>query len=213
MNFRTEIEITKSSKPITYHHKMMFVGSCFATNMGEMVLSKFFPTLVNPFGVLFNPVSVADGIRILIQNKTFTQADLNFHNELWFSYKHHTSFSSPQADECLKKINTAVNHASQFLQKSDFLFITFGTAWIYELIQTGEVVSNCHKIKASNFKRRLLTINEIVKQYNELVEELRMFNPKLSIIFTVSPVRHLKDSAHGNQLSKSVLLLAIILLL
>lgn len=207
--FRTVIEIPKSDFKVSYHSKILMLGSCFVENIGNLLTQNKYNTSVNPFGVIYNPISVGNSLQILIDNKQFTEEDLNFSNELFFSYSHHGSFSHKNADECLKKINAKINTSSADLAGADLLFVTFGTAWVYELTDSGEIVSNCHKQPESIFNRYRLDVDEIVCFYKKLILSLSLFNPQLKIVFTVSPIRHWKDGAHGNQLSKSTLLLAV----
>ncbi|MDR1698876.1 MAG: GSCFA domain-containing protein, partial [Prevotellaceae bacterium] len=155
------------------------------------------------------PLSIAAALRRLISAKPYEEKDLFFDNGQWHSASHHSSFSDNDKSLCLQKINSRLAEASENLRNARHLFITFGTAWVYEWADGGETVGNCHKLPAKNFKRRRLNIEEIVEKYNDLTAELLAFNPNLNIIFTVSPIRHWKDGAHENQLSKSTLLLAI----
>jgi hypothetical protein len=209
MRFRTEVEIPDFGLKINYKSKIFFVGSCFSDNIGGKFKSLFFRTLVNPFGVLYNPFSVAKSLEFLINKKKFDDNDLIFYSGLWHSFSHHGSFSHINKDIVLKNINENIDIGSDFLQAGEFLFITFGTAWVYRYKKTNEIVSNCHKIPAKEFERNLLKISEIIDVFDSLLNVLSVFNKNLKIIFTVSPVRHLKDGAHGNQISKSTLLLAI----
>ncbi len=209
MNFRTIVDIPTATFPISYTDKIMLLGSCFVERIGAKLITNKFNATVNPFGVIYNPLSVANSIQILMDNKQFTANDLNFSNDIYFSYAHHSSFSNTDIDACLQQINTTMQAASLDLSSANYLFITFGTAWVYELIDSGEVVSNCHKQPANNFNRYRLEIDEIVERYKQLIIDLSLFNPNLKIVFTVSPVRHWKDTAHGNQLSKATLLLAV----
>lgn len=207
--FRTVVDIPKSENQINYQTKILMLGSCFVENIGNIMTQNKFNTTVNPFGVIYNPISVANSLKILIENKIFDENDLNFANGLYFSYYHHGSFSNANADECLENMNAKMQSASLDLAGADILFITFGTSWVFELIDSGKVVSNCHKQSAGIFNRYRLEVDEIVKLYKELILSLSLFNPHLKIVFTLSPIRHWKDGAHANQLSKSTLLLAI----
>lgn len=207
--FRTEVRIPDFRRKAGYQSPSMFIGSCFTENIGGKMAALKFPVDVNPFGNLYNPASVANGIRFLMQNRKFDKPDLINHNGLWHSFSHHSRFSSVNADESLENINGRLQAASQFLKKANFLFITFGTAWVYEYKLTGQIVSNCHKIPDREFRRFRLKIDEIVGEFTNLLEELQKFNPGLEVIFTVSPIRHLRDGAVENQRSKSVLLLAV----
>lgn len=208
-NFRTKVKIQESKDKFGYNSKAIMLGSCFVENIGEKLCGYKFDCNVNPFGVIYNPISVGNSLKILLENKEFTEEDLNFAYDLWFSFSHHSRFSHSDVNECLHLINTEIKKTSLDLANSDVLYITFGTSWVYELIDTGKIVSNCHKLPAKDFNRYRLDVEEIVEYYKELIISLSVFNPNLKIVFTVSPIRHWKDGAHGNQLSKSTLLLAI----
>ena len=208
MTFRTEIRVEESATKISHSTGVMFVGSCFASEMAGKMREGLIPVLSNPDGVVYNPASVAVTLRNMIAGKVFTERDLWFHNNKWLSFSHYTDFSSDDKEKCLDRINNT-GSARQFLKKAEYLFVTFGTARIYRRVDNGEVVSNCHKIPASFFKRELLTVDSIVIDWSLLLEELKKFNPGLKVVFTVSPIRHWKDGAHGNQISKSTLFLAI----
>jgi hypothetical protein len=207
--FRTEINPLPSEFRIDHKTKILMTGSCFSVNIGSYLADTLFPVVVNPFGVIYNPVAVLNTLGILMDGTAFGQEDLEFRNELWFSWDHHTSFSHPERQECLKNINTGIDSSSRHLKECRYLLITFGTAWVYRLKSTGKPVTNCHKFPDSEFVRIFLEPGEIISLWEPFLEELFAFVPELRIIFTVSPVRHWKDGAHGNQISKSSLLLAI----
>ncbi len=207
--FRTEIFLKKSSFLIDYLTKSFFIGSCFSDNIGNILKDLKFPVVLNPFGVLYNPVSVKNALMAIIDKKVFTEKDLSFANDKWFSYQHHGSFSSAQKDEVLERINKQSIAAHDFLSKTKILVVTFGTAWYYRLKSSGEIVANCHKQASKLFERKILSAKEIIDLWNSLIEHLQTFNPELKIVFTLSPVRHWKDGAENNQLSKSVLNVAI----
>ncbi|MCK4745802.1 MAG: GSCFA domain-containing protein, partial [Bacteroidales bacterium] len=168
------------------------------------------PVCVNPFGVTYNPLSVHKGLDALLHKEHYAPEDLdqNQYNNLWFSFDHYTGFSSPDREQALQHINTEFTKAQKKLQNAGTLLLTWGTAWVYRYKPTGEVVCNCHKIPASEFTRSRLTTEQVVETYRSLLPELFANNQHLKVILTVSPVRHWKDGAHGNQLSKSTLLLA-----
>jgi len=204
----TPVEIPFFSDKIDYSKKIMFIGSCFTENIGNKFKDLFFNVLINPFGIIYNPSSVRDSLNLLLQKRVFNENDLFFYNEQWHSFAHHGVFSGQDKIAVLNQMNEDLEFAHHFLKKADYLFITFGTAWIYEFIKSGNVVSNCHKLPAKEFNRRLLSIDEIVATYNVLFDHIKKFNPKIKIVLTVSPVRHLKDGASGNLISKSTLVLA-----
>jgi hypothetical protein len=209
MEFRTEVKVEASSVKIGYKTPVMFIGSCFAGEMAGKMDDGLMPVMSNPSGVVYNPASVAITLRNLIAGKEFTEADLWFSSGKWLSFAHYTDFSSERSDVSLSKINARGGEAANFLRSAKFLFISFGTARIYRRADTGEIVSNCHKIPSSFFTRELLSADYIISDWKRLLAELQQFNPALSIIFTVSPVRHWKDGAHGNQVSKSLLFMAV----
>ena len=209
MRFFTEIQIPEFPDQMDYSKSMMFLGSCFSENIGQKLIDLKFDVDMNPFGILYNPESIANSLRILLENRVFTEDDLFQDQGLWNSFYHHSRFSDVDRDAALEKINKRISISNEFLKKADFLVITFGTAWVYEFRKTGQIVSNCHKIPAAEFKRFRLGVFEVTNVYRELLEQIWKFNPDLKVIFTVSPIRHWKDGAVENQLSKATLLLAI----
>ncbi len=209
MRFFTEIQIPEFPNQIDYSKSMMFLGSCFSENIGQKLIDLKFDVDMNPFGILYNPESIANSLRILLENRIFTENDLFQDQGLWNSFYHHSRFSDVDTEVALEKINNRISSSHEFLKKADFLVITFGTSWVYELLITGQIVFNCHKIPAAEFKRFRLGVFEITNVYRELLEQIWKFNPDLKVIFTVSPIRHWKDGAVENQLSKATLLLAI----
>ncbi len=207
--FRTEVNAGSFPAKIGYENPALFVGSCFANHIGEKMQDYKFKADLNPFGVIYNPVSVLNSLKILRDKKVFTEKDLYFYDRKWISFYHYTGFAHPDKEVCLEKINNRIQFSSDRFKEADFLFITLGTAQVYEWIETGEVVSNCHKIPASKFNPRLLDVDEIIKAYSVFLNELFVQKPDLRVIFTVSPVRHWKDGPVENQRSKAVLLLAV----
>jgi hypothetical protein len=209
ISLRSEIFPDFFLKKVDYSSKVMFVGSCFSDNIGQKLEKAKIPCQRNPFGVLYNPASVSSAISSMIENKAFVADDLVFFNEKWISFSHHGIFSGTDKDEVLAKINNTINSANAFLRNASVLFVTFGTAWVYELLKTKKIVANCHKVPAKEFKHFLLQTDEIVANYEQLLKKIREFNPHLEVVFTVSPVRHWKDGAVNNQLSKSTLFVAV----
>ncbi len=209
MEFRTFVDTEKYKEKIDYSKKIMFIGSCFSENIGQKFEDNFFDVDINPFGVIYNPESVLESLNRLVDRKLFAEEELFFDNEQWHSYGHHSCFSDENKNVALKKINNRLERASDFLQSADYLFITFGTAWVYLLLETGKVVANCHKQQSSVFERRRLEVEQIVQKYLVFLQKLKSFNNNINVVFTVSPVRHWKDGAVENQISKSVLILTI----
>ena len=209
MSFFTEIKIPEFPWKMDYSKSMMFFGSCFSENIGQKLLDLKFNVDLNPFGILYNPVSIAISLKILLEKRIFTESDLFQDQGLWNSFHHHSRFSDINREAALEKINGRIALSHEFLLKADFLMITFGTSWVYELKKNGQIVSNCHKIPSAEFKRFRLGVYEITEAYHELLDELWRFNPNLKVVFTVSPIRHWKDGAVENQVSKATLLLAV----
>lgn len=209
MNFRTQVDLPKREPEIRHSDRIMLFGSCFAENIGNLLLTNKFRCDVNPFGVLYNPLSVAEAVRRILAKKTYNREELFGWGGRWHSFMHHGSFSGASPEDCLRRINARLEPASAVLPHLDWLMITWGTAWVYTLKETGTVVGNCHKQPDKIFSRRLLSVEEIVTAYTTLLKALREKNPTLKVLFTVSPIRHIKDGLHGNQISKSTLLLAV----
>ena len=207
--FRTIVAPAKAIDAIDVGVGMLFMGSCFATNIGRHVENARLPVLINPFGTLYNPLSILLTLENIIENRQADESTLVYQNGLWHSFEHHGSLSHPDVMQVLTLINHATSSARAFLMKAGFLMVTFGTAFVYENRETGKVVANCHKFPESRFNRYMLNVDEIVGAWKELIIKLRILNPYLRVIFSVSPVRYWRDGAHGNQLSKATLLLAV----
>lgn len=208
-NFKTTVVVPESLIKTEYSDNIFFIGSCFAENIGSRFSQRLFPTVVNPLGVVYNPVSVANNLIDIINCKLLTDDDLRFHNGLWHSFKLHGSFSSPNKQEVLDNANEAIRNAHSHLAKTKTLIVTFGTAWCYSLVENDLIVANCHKYPTHFFKHFKLEVDEIVTLWKDLILKLKEFNPSIRIIFTVSPVRHWKNGAFGNNVSKATLLLSV----
>lgn len=209
--FRTSIVCTPApdAERLGVHSGVLFMGSCFAGNVGQRMEEACFKVLVNPHGVLFNPFSVAAALEAFLDNRQVGLGDLVERDGLWHSFQHHGSFSGPDAGKVVQDVNAATLKGHSFLKEARCLVVTFGTAWVYALGEAQQVVANCHKFPARDFQRYRLSVRAVVERWQSLLMALRQVNPDLQVIFTVSPVRHWKDGAHGNQLSKAVLLLAV----
>ncbi len=208
MEFRTKVEPLKNLKAINHSDEIMLFGSCFAQNIGNLLTENKFRCDVNPFGVLYNPLSIIEAIYQIIDRKSYTQNDLFFDGVEWHSWMHHSSFSDMDMDRTLFNINSRLVKANENIGNADWLFITFGTAYVY-FLQDGTVAGNCHKQSDKLFDRHLINVNRIINEWKSLLVELKKINPNIKIMFTVSPIRHIKDGLHGNQISKSTLLLAV----
>ncbi|MEJ7586425.1 MAG: GSCFA domain-containing protein [Ferruginibacter sp.] len=208
MNFHLEFTPAQFATTIHHQHKLLLIGSCFTENIGARLKQHKFDVLENPNGILFNPVSITSSIRSYISNKQYSTADLFYQNECWNSWAHHTRFSHPDKISCLSVINQSQHAANDFILTSDWVFITLGSAFVYE-INNGQVVANCHKVPTDKFKKRLLGIQEITADLKQMCDQLFVANPRAKIIFTISPVRHLRDGFVENNRSKSTLIHAV----
>ncbi|GAB4298389.1 MAG: GSCFA domain-containing protein [Marinilabiliales bacterium] len=208
-DFRTKIESISQWENLNHNDYTLFIGSCFSENIGDLFKRYLFNVDVNPFGIIYNPVSAAKVLDFLIQKKKFDEKYLFYHNGLWNSYLHHGDFSNPDKEKCLQSIISRIEKGSEFINKAKYVFVTFGTAFVYKLKKNNLIVSNCHKVNPNEFDRLLLTPEEISKKYNKIINDLININPNINIVFTVSPVRHIKDGLIGNQRSKAVLITAI----
>ncbi len=209
MELQTVVGIEKPDFQIGYTTSILMLGSCFVENMGAKLEYFKFQVDINPCGIVYNPLSVADTLEILLMGKRFEENDLVLRDGKWMSFSHHGRFSALSSEQCLHNINVRLAEAARQLAQLDVLIITWGTAWVYRYRQTGQVVANCHKFPTAEFEHSRLEVEDIVAVYTGLLNRLWAKRPQLKIIFTVSPVRHWKDGAQGNQLSKAVLLLAI----
>ncbi len=208
IKLQTPVEAGRSRAGISLKDKIFVLGSCFADNIGGRMLELGFDATVNPFGTLYNPVSVCNSIARLTSGIPFTEDDcvrMGAGADLFCSFSHHTSFARRTKEDFLQHANASLEAASRRWKEATKVIITLGTAWIYEYVRSGEVVSNCLKIDAKEFTRRRLTVQNTAT----LLMNMLAKHPDKEFIFTVSPIRHLKDGAHGNQLSKSTLLLAL----
>lgn len=209
IKFRTELNLRPSGKEINHTSKILFIGSCFSENIGSILESWKINALVNPFGILYNPYSIKKILELAISGAHYTKDDLIAHNGIWLSLEHHSQFNSKDPNKTLSAINHAFNETHRFLKEASHLFITPGTSWVYEYKPATKIVANCHKIPNKEFNKRILSFTETSTVISELSLLLKKFNPTLEIIYTVSPVRHLKDGFTENQHSKSLLLAAI----
>jgi hypothetical protein len=207
--FRTIVELPASGEKMGYNSRCLFMGSCFTEEIGARMLQHKFPVMINPFGTLFNPASISDNLEMLIEGKVFSADDLFQHNGMWFSFSHYTGFARYDQQECLSLVNKSLQDASSWIRECNYILITLGTAWTFIYNATGKLVANCHKLPSADFTRKLLDPEEICDRYDHMLTALHKINPRARILFTVSPVRHWKDGAVNNQLSKSILLLSI----
>jgi hypothetical protein len=209
MRFRTEIKIVRHEHPIEHDEKILTIGSCFAQNIGEYFIKSKMDALVNPFGVLYNPVSVLNSVKLLTGKIAFGEDDLIYDQGEWHSFYHHSDFSHHDKKVVMSKIKDRLELAREFTEKAKRVIFTFGSSYVYEFQETGIIVSNCHKITTEKFNRYRLSEMQVSEAIRNIIQEINTLNNNCEFIFTVSPVRHWKDGAVENQLSKSTLLLAV----
>jgi len=208
MDFHLEFTPKPFDTRISHQHKLMLIGSCFTEQIGAKLSAHKFRVMDNPHGILFNPVSIVHSIERYIQGIPYTEAGLFYQNECWNSWDHHSRFSHPDKDTCLGMINDSLHAAHQFLEQADWLLITLGSAFVYEL-ENKEVVANCHKVPTDKFNKRLLSTEAVHDGLKWMQDSISAFNPKLKIIYTISPVRHLRDGFIENNRSKATLIHAV----
>ena len=209
MQFRTQIPLSKSSNPIDYNSKVLSFGSCFAENMADKFDYFKFQNETNPFGIIFNPVSIEKVIERAVTENWFTEKDVFFHNERWHSFEVHSDLSNSDRQELLETLNKAISETNKQLKEATHIIITYGTSWIYRNLESDEIVANCHKVPQKQFSKELLPVDVIQKSTQNTIDLIQAINLNVNFIFTISPVRHIKDGFAENQLSKSHLFTAV----
>jgi hypothetical protein len=208
MDFHLEFTPKPFDTKIIHQDSLLLIGSCFTENIGNKLKQLKFSVLENPNGILFNPISITKSIDSYIVNKQYTEADLFYANESWNSWEHHSRFSHPDKTSCLNGINQSQQHAHEFLKNADWVLMTLGSAFVYEL-ENKNVAANCHKTPTDKFNKRLLSVDEITTALQTSIKKITAFNPNAKIIFTISPVRHLRDGFVENNRSKALLIQAV----
>ena len=209
MQFRTQIPISKSNSPIDYNSKILSIGSCFAENMAEKFDYFKFQNETNPFGIIFNSVSIEKLFERICKEQWFEEKDVFFHNERWHSFDVHSDLSNADRQELLETLNKAILETNKQLKEATHIIITFGTSWIYRNLEKDEIVANCHKVPQKQFSKELVSVEVIQKSIQNTINLIQSLNPNINFIFTISPVRHIKDGFVENQLSKSHLFTAL----
>ncbi len=215
MKFHYEFPIKKINQPLSHHHTILLIGSCFTENIGQLLKANHFNVLENPHGILFNPISVADAVEMYIDQEKMQDNQLFCLNETWHSWRHHSKFSGLTTQETIEHINASTLEAHQFLQNTHSIFITLGSAWVYELSELAinpdnrVVAANNHKAPANWFNKKLLSAAETKERLQQMLNKLFAFNAHLQVIFTISPVRHLREGVIENNRSKAVLIQAV----
>ncbi|MCO6500795.1 MAG: GSCFA domain-containing protein [Vicingus serpentipes] len=206
--FFTRVVLPKKTVVVNYESSVFMIGSCFAQQIGEKLNAAKFDISINPNGIIYNPIAIANNLKRVLQNDQYSEKSLFHFDNKWVSFNHHGSFSSYDKEKGLERMNSSISSSHQHIKKSKVIFITFGSAWVYEHSEFG-IVANCHKLPGKEFIKRLLSVKEVLDVYQDLIDAFKRFNPTIEIVFTVSPVRHIKDGLHENSLSKSVLHLVI----
>lgn len=209
MNFTTQIPVAKTNCPIDYSSRIISVGSCFAENISEKFSWFKFRNTVNPFGILFHPLAIENMFRRFSADALFSENDIFYHNEQWHSFDLHSVMSHTDKSVFLSHINKAVGVHHAELKTMTHCIITLGTAWVYRHKESGKIVANCHKVPQNQFTKELLSVEDIRQSLENIYMLLKQMNPDLHCIFTISPVRHIKDGFTENQVSKAHLISAL----
>ena len=209
MQFQTKIPIRAQEPKIDYTSKLVLLGSCFSENIGEKFTYFKFRQLQNPFGILFHPFAIENLVGKAVNQFVYTEKDLVFHNEQWHCFDAHSRLSSPDKIQLLETLNEALQQTYTKLKEASHIIITYGTAWVYQLKDTQNFVANCHKIPQREFDKKLILAEKLQESIQNTIELIQQVNPSAAFIFTVSPVRHIKDGFVENQQSKSALITAV----
>ena len=215
MDFHAEFFPKPFLKKIDHKDKILLVGSCFTEQIGNKLGAYKFCTLQNPNGILFNPASICKAVISYTKGKLYNESELFYYNELWGSWNHHTKFSRPHKTDALELINEEQKNAGSWIKQADWILITLGSSFVYENMNAenaedyNNVVANCHKVPIDKFNHRLLDIDEIKSMLSFMIEQVKQVNPTVNFIFTISPVRHLREGFIENNRSKAALITAV----
>jgi len=209
MELQTRIPLTPSDNPIDYQSKLVLLGSCFVENIGAKLAYFKFQQFQNPFGILFHPLAIENLIQRAIARKMYQQSEIFEQDGIWRCFDAHSELRSASSDELLRLLNLRLEETKKSLETSSHIIITLGTAWVYEHQTSGKIVANCHKVSQKQFTKKLLSLGEIEGSLDHILKLIQKVNPKAQIIFTISPVRHLKDGFVKNQRSKAQLITAL----
>ncbi|MEL1239751.1 GSCFA domain-containing protein [Flavobacterium flavipallidum] len=209
MQFRTAITISENQYPIDYYSEILSLGSCFAVNMAAKLDYYKFKNTCNPFGIIFNPLSIEKLIERSVTKQYFTEEDILFHNDLWHCFEVHSELSNPDKEAFLSALNQLIDSTNHQLSIITHCIITYGTSWVYRHLESDQIVANCHKVPQKKFAKELLSIETIQHSITNTIALIQKINPDAQFTFTVSPVRHIKDGFVENNLSKAHLISAI----
>ncbi|AYN66728.1 GSCFA domain-containing protein [Euzebyella marina] len=209
MELQTQIPLKKEVSTIDYKSQILLLGSCFSENIGKKIGYYKFSNLINPFGILFHPLAIENLVQRSVEKRPYNQKEIFHHNGLWHSYDAHSDLSDLDPDELLKRLNKSLDVTSDFLKTATHVIITLGTSWVYKERNSENIVANCHKVPQKQFIKELLSIGEIEESLLNTINKVKSANKNMNIIFTISPVRHLKDGFVENQRSKAHLISAV----
>ncbi len=209
MKLQTQIPLTRANNPIDYSSQLLVLGSCFTENIGAKLGYFKFQSVQNPFGILFHPLAIENLISRAVKKEYYSADDLFFLNERWHCFDVHSSLSDVRRDALLENLNAQLVRTENQLRLATHILITLGTAWVYQKKQTGATVANCHKVPQKEFNKKLLTVDEVTASLQRILQQIESINENAQVVFTISPVRHLKDGFTENQRSKAHLLVAV----
>lgn len=209
MEFRTQFKIASEEPKIDYSSSIFLIGSCFVDNIGEKLEKGKFKNLRNPFGIFYHPAAIENFITRVAKSHVYNAEEVFYHNERWHCFEAHSALSSPKKDVLLAELNQKITFTQKFLKQATHVIITLGTAYSYKLKETGSYVANCHKVPQAQFDKELMLVEEVKTRLENTLDLLKEINPRLKVIFTISPVRHLRDGVVENQRSKAQLLAAV----
>lgn len=205
MKLTSEVGVNFIPPGITHHDKIYLIGSCFTEHIAHKLREAGFWVMSNAHGIIYNPVSIRQSISEVLENKQYTEEDLFLHQGLWHSFRHHGSFSGTDPAAVCQRINETIKEHREFLLQAKHVFITPGTSWLYRKKSSAKVVANCHKVPGYEFEKVLMDAEEETNRWLELIQQLQLFSPEITVHFTISPVKHLRDGFFENNLSKGML--------
>ncbi|HSI71298.1 MAG TPA: GSCFA domain-containing protein [Gillisia sp.] len=209
MEFRTQFKIEPGEPKIDYNSSIFLVGSCFVDNIGEKLEKGKFKNLRNPFGIFFHPAAIENFLSRVVKKVVYTEEEVFFQNERWHCFEAHSVLSNPNKEELVEDLNGKLELTGNFLKRATHIIITLGTSYGYKLKETNTYVANCHKVPQARFDKELMPVEELRTRLQNILNLLKNVNPQLKVIFTVSPIRHLRDGVVENQVSKAHLLSAV----
>lgn len=209
MKLSTPVPVYPQDPKIDHHSRVFLMGSCFVENIGEKLDYYKFQNLRNPFGILYHPLALENFLLRTVNAYEYTETDVFYYNERWHSFAAHSVLSDPSREKLVANLNAQSQQSLEFLKKATHIIITLGTSWVYRSRESKETVANCHKLPQSNFTKEITSVEEIERSLVSIISILRSINPEVQMIFTISPVRHLKDGVVENQQSKAHLITAL----